>query len=207
MTANALFTPDSVWQVELTQNRYILDNAPFAPVPDAEVKILQEGRTVAVLDYRGNQPYNGNSIYRATDGRPTAGEAYTLEVNHPTEGRILASSRVPPAPTPILSVIWDTLDVREVPVPNSENRVAYGVTIRFADPPEENFYSLSFIVRNNFVILRDIDDDGELELAVYGNEINTNAALQSDDPLIDDPFDRYAVEILFKDVRFKRAGV
>ena len=33
LTANALFNPDSVWQVELTENRYILDNAPFAAVP------------------------------------------------------------------------------------------------------------------------------------------------------------------------------
>ena len=202
LTANALFNPDSVWQVELAQNRYILDNAPFAPVPEAEVKVLQEGRTVAVLDYRGNHPYNGNSIYRATDSRPTAGEAYTLEVNHPTEGRISASSRVPPAPTPILSVVWDTLDVREVPVPNSENRVAYGMTIRFDDPPEENFYSLSFIVRENFVTLRDIDSDDELELVVRRNEFIQEAGLQSDDPLVDNPFDRYVSETLFKDVRF-----
>lgn len=200
LTANALFNPDSVWQVELTQNRYILDNAPFAPVPEAEVKVLQEGRTVAVLDYRGNHPYNGNSIYRATDSRPTAGEAYTLEVNHPTEGRVSASSRVPPAPTPILSVVWDTLDVREVP--NSENRLAYGVIIRFDDPPEENFYSLSFIVRDNLVFLEDIDNDGEQELIVLRREFLREAGLQSDDPLVDNPFNRYISELLFKDVRF-----
>ncbi|MGB3848505.1 MAG: DUF4249 domain-containing protein [Tunicatimonas sp.] len=200
LTVNSLFNPDSVWQVELTENRYILDNEPFAAVPDAEVRVLQEGRTVAVLDYRGNQPYNGNSIYRAADGRPEAGEQYTLEVSRPTAGGVSARSRVPPVPTPILSVVWDTLDVREIPT--SIDRVAYGVTIRFDDPPEENFYSLSFIVRNNFVILRDIDDDGEQELVVRRNELNTNATLQSDDPLIDDPFDRYAAELLFKDARF-----
>ena len=100
-----------------------------------------------------------------------------------------ARSRVPPAPTPLLSVVWDTLDVREVP--NSENRLAYGVTIRFDDPPEENFYSLSFIVRNtNIVSLRDIDNDGEEELVIIGRDrFIQEAGLQSDDPLVDNPFD------------------
>ena len=40
LTANALFNPDSVWQVELTQNRFILDTAQYAPVPDAEVRVF-----------------------------------------------------------------------------------------------------------------------------------------------------------------------
>ena len=199
-TVNALFNPDSVWQVELTENRYILDTARFASVANARVQVLQNGQTVLELDYQGDEPFSGNSIYRAKDSRPKAGEAYTLEVNHSTAGRLLASSQVPPLPTPITSVVWDTLDVREVPT--SVNRLAYGVTIRFDDPPEENFYSLSLIVRDNFVFLEDIDNDGEQELVVRRNEFIQEAGLQSDDPLVDNPFDRYVTELLFEDVRF-----
>jgi hypothetical protein len=50
LTANALFNPDSVWRVELTQNRSILDAAQFVPVPDAKVQVRQDGQIVAILD-------------------------------------------------------------------------------------------------------------------------------------------------------------
>lgn len=200
LTVNSLFNPDSVWQVELTQNRYILDNAPFASVPDAEVRVRQAGQTVAVLDYVGDAPFTGNSIYRAEGGRPQAGEEYTLEVTHPTLGNLTARSQVPTTPIPILSVVWDTLDVREVP--NASNSFAYGVTIRFKDPPEENYYSLSLIIRDTFVFLRDIDNDGEQELVVRRNEFTQESGLQSDDPVTDNPFNRYASELLLKDVGF-----
>lgn len=202
LTVNGLFNPDSVWQVELTQNRYILDNAPFASVPDAEVRVLQDGRTTLMLDYVGDAPFTGNSIYRAESSYPQSGEEYTLEATHPTLGDLVAYSRVPPAPTPIISAVWDTLDVREEAELAQFDEVAYGVTICLKDPPEENFYSLSLIVRNNFVFLRDIDDDGEQELVVRRNELIQEAGIQSDDPITKNPFNRYASELLFKDVSF-----
>ena len=199
LTASALFNPDSVWKVELHQNRYVLDTTPFAPVPDATVKIKQQGRVVAELDYQDESIYNRNSFYTSGDSRPALGENYTLEVTHPTLGSVTANSRTTPVPTPILSFVWDTLDIREVP--NSYGDVAYGVTIRLDDPPEENFYSLVIATRREFIVGRDIDNDGVPDL-VLREFTRSEAGMRSDDPVVDNPSDDYVSELLFKDVNF-----
>ena len=192
MTVNALFNPDSVWWVELTENRYILDNAPFAAVTDAEVRIMQQGQAVASLRYQGENHF-GNSIYVA-ESRPTAGEAYTLEVTHPTLGNLTATSQVPTPPTPIISAVLDTLDVREGDGIGSEN-IAYAVTIRLDDPPEENFYSVS--VQVNYY---GITGPTATNFTFYPR--SSVQSIISDDPIVDNPFDRYRDELLFNDVSF-----
>ena len=199
LTANALFNPDSVWKVELTRNRSILDSARFGPIPDATVRIKQQGRIVAELDYQGESIYYRNSLYTSNDSRPELGEDYTLEITHPTLGSVAANSRTTPVPTPILSFVWDTLDIREVP--NSYGDVAYGVTIRLDDPPEENFYSLVIATRREFVVGRDIDNNGVPD-PVLREFTRSEASMRSDDPVVDNPSDDYVSELLFKDVNF-----
>ena len=199
LTANALFNPDSMWKVELHQNRYVLDTTPFAPVPDATVKIKQQGRVVAELDYRGESIYYRNSFYTSSDSQPALGEDYTLEITHPTLGSVTANSRTTPVPTPILSFVWDTLDIREIP--NAYGDVAYGVTIRLDDPPEENFYSLVIATRREFIVGRDIDNDGVLD-PVLREFSSSEVGMRSDDPTVDNPSDDYVSELLFKDVNF-----
>ncbi len=193
LTVNALFNPDSVWWVELTENRYILDNAPFAAVPDAEVRITQQGQAVASLRYQGEN-YFGNSIYVAEDSRPQAGEAYTLEVTHPTLGNLTATSQVPVPPTAIISAVLDTLDVREGAGLDNEN-IAYAVTIRLDDPPEENFYSVTAQV--NYL---GITGPTATNFTFYLR--SSVQSMISDDPIVDNPFDRYRDELLFNDVSF-----
>ena len=62
-TVNAFFTPDSVWTVALSQNRYILDNDRFKGLPEAAVEVWQEGQLVTTLEYQGDNPFRRNSIY------------------------------------------------------------------------------------------------------------------------------------------------
>ena len=201
LTVNGLFNPDSVWQIELTQNRYALDNKPFASVPDAEVRVLQDGRAVAVLDYQRNASFTGNSIYRATEGRPELGKEYTLEVSHPTLGSLSANSQVPISQVDIVSVAWDTLDIRESSGP-SGNSVLYGVTVQIDDPPERNFYSLSFFVRRNGLIYLDINGDNQEELVASPPLFFTPVVAQSDDPVVNNIFDGSRDELLFSDESF-----
>ena len=199
LTVNGLFNPDSVWQVELTQNRYILDSEPFTSVPDAEVRVWQDGQTVAVLDYVRDVPYTGNSIYRAQGPRPQRGVNYTLEVSHPELGNLTASSQVPTNQTTTLRVVLNTLDFR--PEPDiSPNTVAYSITLPLEDPPGENYYSLSFLVRFDVFGTTTIDGSDEDFLAL--REIWSPVALQSDDPIVDDAFNSYRNELLFKDKSF-----
>ena len=196
LTVNSLFNPDSVWQVELTQNRYILDAQPFAAVPDAEVRIQQEGQTVAVLDYLGNAPFTGTSIYRATDAYPKPDAAYTLRVSHPDHGDLVASSQVQSAPQ-IVEVILDTLDVRQEGE-FVDDQIAYGFILRLNDPPTENFYSLSLIIR--FEEFGAIGINGNNKLLIEDNDLLVR--IQSDDPVVANAFDNYRDELLFKDVSF-----
>ncbi len=198
LTVNALFNPDSVWQVELTENRYILDTAQFASVPDAEVRVLQGGQTVAVLDYVGDDRFTGSSIYRATNRRPQADQDYTLDVEHATLGRLLANSRTT-SPQKLKEATIDTLDIR-LDSDTDNNSKAYAMTILIDDPPEENFYSVSFIERYDGFV-----GDGEFgseDYKVWFQNFTTRISIQSDDPVIDSPFDDYRVELMFRDVSF-----
>ena len=170
LTANGLFTPDSLWQVELSANRYILDSEPFAPVQDAKVQILQAGSVVASLDYLKDNFRSGNSIYRSENDRPLVGQAYTLAINHPSYGELAANSAVPPAATPVVNAILDTLDVRQDN--ELEDRdIAYAVTIRLDDPPEKNFYSLSLIIRAGSFGSTDGNGDGSAGLLVLEEDV------------------------------------
>lgn len=198
LTVNSLFHPDSVWQVELTQNRYILDNTRFTSVPDAEVRILQEGRTVAVLDYMGDAPFTNNSIYRAKNSYPQPEENYILEVDYPTLGSVSANSQVPTSRVTIISAVLDTLDER----PGSgisSNAIAYGITLQFKDPPERNFYSISTNIHwekwGNAVI-----DDTIVGAALSIESFLTY--IHSDDPIVINPLNNYREELLFEDISF-----
>ncbi len=199
LTVNALFNPDSVWQVELTQNRYILDNEPFASVPDAEVRILQEGQTVASLDYVGNTPFTRNSIYRSESSYPQPEESYTLEVTHPTFVSLSASSQVPVNESEIFRAVLDTLDERPESLSSFADQVAYGLTIQLQDPPEKNFYSVSAEIRWEQIGNAIVDD------SIIGAALSIEHYLtrvRSDDPVVDDSFDNYREELLFKDISF-----
>lgn len=200
LTANSLFTPDSVWQVELTQNRSVLEVAPFASVTNAEVQVAGPDGTSISLTYQGDNPYTGNSIYRAAGERPLLNTSYTLSVTHPTLGNLTANGQINNPPTPLLNVVWDTTDTRQdTTIPADE--VAYGVTVALDDPPEENFYSLSIIAREILVDERDFDQDDNPEYVVI-SRAERFVGLQSDDPIVDNPFQGSRSELLFKDVSF-----
>ncbi|MGB3780156.1 MAG: DUF4249 family protein [Tunicatimonas sp.] len=196
LTVNSLFTPDSVWTVALSQNRYILDNDRFKGLPEAAVEVWQEGQLVTTLEYQGDNPFRRNSIYRATDVYPKANIPYTLQVTHPDYATLVASSQVPDAPQ-IVSASLDVQDVRQEGF-FSSNEIAYGLTFRLDDLPEENFYSISLLLRWEGFGAIDIDGSSKILLEENVSFIN----IRSDDPVIDNAFDNYRNELLFKDVSF-----
>ena len=195
-TVNAFFTPDSVWSVALSQNRYILDNNRFKSLPEATVEVWQGEQLVTELQYQGENVLKGYSIYRATDAYPQADDDYTLRVSHPDYGDLIASSQVP-SPPQIVSVTFDVLDVRQEGQ-FVNNQIAYGLTLHLDDPPQENFYSLSLILR--FEDFGTIDINGNNMLLIEDNDLLVS--IQSDDPVVDNAFSSYRDELLFKDVSF-----
>lgn len=202
LTANSLFTADSIWKVELTQNRSVLESAPFAPVNDADVRITGPNGVDIPLTYWKSAPGTGNSLYRAEGERPLEGATYSLAVKHPTLGNVMASGQISQPPTPVLNVSWDTTDVRQETDIYSTNTL-YGVTITLDDPPEENYYSLSIMYRLSGIIReRDINGDGKPEYFIGKSNQGSGVNIQSDDPVIDNPFGGGLGELYFKDVSF-----
>ena len=197
LTANMFFTPDSAWRVELSENRYILDTTRFTPVSDASIRVLEQGQAVASLDYQGEGSF-GNSIYISQGRRSEIGKTYTVEVTHPTLGNLTASSEVP-IPQQILKATLDTSQVQ--PVPSfSDVPYNYAITVRFDDPPGENFYSISLLERFVGYFSDDIDNDGDYE--VWLQEAAYWLTIQSDNPVVNNPFERSRVELFFKDASF-----
>ncbi len=195
-TVNAFFTPDSLWSVELSENRYILDNDQFEGLPGATVEVWQNEQLVTELLYQGEDRFKGHSIYQATGASPQTEIPYTLRVQHPDHAPLEAISQVPTAPNVVRATL-DTLDVR-LDEDFADDGIAYGLTLLLNDPPEENFYSLSVILRSEvFVPL--VKDDVSL-LSIEENVWFID--VQSDDPIVDNPFNRYRDELLFKDVSF-----
>ena len=65
------------------------------------------------------------------------------------------------------------------------------MTILIDDPPEEHFYSESFLERYDGSFA-----DGEFgseDYEVWFQNFTTRISIQSDDPMIDSPFDDYRV--------------
>ena len=199
ITVNSLFTPDSVWQVELSENRSVLDTNQFAAVPDANVQIMQQGQVVTQLKYQRENHF-GNSIYGTRNIYPERGSEYTLAVEHPALGSLKASSQVPISQASIVSVVLDTSDVRVL----TEDVIAYGVTIVMDDPVGDNFYDLFFILK----WLRSFSpfQVGQDKNGIKFEERLTYQQIGSDDPVVDNTheFDYYKVKVLFKDTHFNK---
>ena len=203
LTVNGFFNPDSIWQVELSQNRSMLDTALFAPVPDAQVRVLQGGQTAAVLDYVGNARSTGVSFYRATGRRPQMGTDYVLQVDHPTLGSASATGRVPENQGTIVGANWDLSDTRVAEYNDvNTNRIVYGVTVRIDDPPGVNFYGLSFFVIQNLISYFDVTGDGQPELVAQPPQPFGGPTIRSDDPIVVRFFNRSASELRFSDRSF-----
>src|SRR4051812_6122619 len=73
LTLNSLFSPDSVWKVQLNLNRHVLDKNPFATVDNASVIILENEVPIETLVSKGN------GVYRSTS-KPVVGKTYTIKV-------------------------------------------------------------------------------------------------------------------------------
>ena len=133
LVVNSLFTPDSVWQVQISRNRHILNNLPFQNVEDAQVGVYDFSSTlIATLAHKGGGVYRGETS-------PSPGGSYTLKVETATEHNTIAISQIP-AVVPITSV--------EVDLDTSGFQFNYQeveMTVNFSDPIEKNYYLIKIL--------------------------------------------------------------
>jgi hypothetical protein len=176
VTANSLFSPDSLWSVQLNLTRNILDEEPFKEIHDAQVVVLEGDHQVATLTHAGH------GLFRSDTERPAPGKAYTLSVRAPGYSDVQASASIP-IPSPITGV-----DVYES---TSNQNTMLKVTLK-DDGAEANYYELYMDLENERY------DFQTKQLEIWRHRLQ----LISEDPAIQTDDDSYSNSIIFKDALF-----
>jgi hypothetical protein len=129
LTLNSVFSPDSVWKVQLNLNRHVLDKNPFTTVDDASVSILENEVPIETLVSKGN------GMYRSTS-KPVVGKTYTIKVATDHYGSVQSTASVP-TPVQNLEAVFHELEQREFSLESV-------IDIQFDDQPgERNFYKIT----------------------------------------------------------------
>lgn len=138
IVVNSLFSTDSVWQVQLTYSKNILDTSPgsIIPVGNAVVTILDLNNQVIETMTPSSDKFNP-VLYKGKT-KPLPGQAYTVQVAIKNEPVLQAANKVP-THVPMHSVAVD-----------SSRFISDGepieIKISFNDPGNErNFYTVKII--------------------------------------------------------------
>lgn len=135
---NAVQKIDSVWMVDLSSTRYILDNQySYLPISNAQVTILKPDGTTEALVHKGNGMFRGTT-------RPQPGNIYKVSVTPHGFDAIEGEMRMPPL-VKIIDLKWDSSRIE----PNSTSQGAADVpfTLTFSDPAGEvNYYDVNVYI-------------------------------------------------------------
>lgn len=131
LVVESLFAADSLIALDIGQSASVLEpGAPFVEsVRDATVRIYEDG----VL--AGDAAYDALRDRYLTNVRARAGRTYRLEVEAPGFAPVEAEDTVP-RPTPF------EIEVVRGPEPETDRSREDAVTLRFADPPGDDFYAI-----------------------------------------------------------------
>lgn len=174
VTANAFFNPDSVWSVQLSMNRNILDDEPFQYVDNAQVIIYEDENAIATL------ANVGNGLFRSGTLAPEPEKAYILIVKVSGYTDLQARSAIP-HPAPITGVdLYETSSNSKIKVRIKD------------DGSQANFYEIQVAV--DFEVYNYPEDRID--------QIRHRIQLSSDDPLIQNDDDDFSYDIIFRDVLF-----
>lgn len=128
LVLNSVFNPDSLFSVDLSTNRPISSNAPFAPIVNASVLLYRDGT------YLTDLTHSKNGVYQASV-MPESLKKYEIRVKAPGFDDISAHSTVPARP--LIS------DIKISQFQPDGSAPATLMSFTLSDPPaEENFYSV-----------------------------------------------------------------
>jgi hypothetical protein len=143
LTLNSLFSPDSVWKVQLNLNRHVLDSKPFAAVDDATVSILENEIPIETLVSKGN------GVYRSIS-KPIGGKNYTIKVATDHYGSVQSTASLP-SPIQNLQAIFHEPQ-------QADHGLESIIDIKFDDRPgERNYYKITafgdayYVSRNKLI--------------------------------------------------------
>ncbi len=135
LVVNSLFCQDSLWRVQVSQPRTVVDTAlRFAPVRDAQVEIWVSDSLVETLIHTGEGWYEGETF-------PQVGITYRLEAGAPGFPTATAEDRIP-LPAASLTGYMDTTEAisRIDGTLGPSGSTWYPVYVSFLDPASEPSY-------------------------------------------------------------------
>ena len=155
IVARALYSPDSLWQVNVSSSVGFRDTRGPFPLKDATVEIREGSTLIETLVHAEDGVFTGRQ------SRPEAGKTYTLNVSAPGYESVSAESMLPIASNAPQIVIDQSSNNTEDPYIN------IGITVD--DPPSErNFYAIEVEVIEEYEV------DGELQRSRYQYFFETN---------------------------------
>jgi hypothetical protein len=150
IVVNGAIEADSSVSIQVSRTRHILDNAPVVPLPEARVRLFENGNLVEELAYfEEGYAFRGDFI-------PTVGNEYRLDVEMAGYPPVSAISGIPPA-VPIRALDTATVTIEY------DDEYYYGYSDQFlqfdlsVDDPagEENYYLLYAVADRSWTEYRD----------------------------------------------------
>lgn len=91
IVVNGVLMQDSLFRVQLSESRFVLDIRPQTIIENASLKVFEEAQE------RGSWAYVSEGVYEAQGFKPAAGKRYQLQVSAPNLAPVVAEATVPAA--------------------------------------------------------------------------------------------------------------
>lgn len=157
LVVNAIFTPDSAFQVEVSRTKSLTDPRGVTYISNATVEIYEDNMLMETLPYRSVTNLKG--VYKAEGAVAKANRSYTVKVRAPGYQAVTATNVVPEKVDIVGAELQDIrLDA---------NSIKGNLVVNFQEPEDQaNAYHL-IIYRP---IIRLNDQSGLYEVAGYYEE-------------------------------------
>ena len=198
LVLNGIFSPDSPWEVELTESGSSLDTLPLPPVTLARVKLLNEARGENII-----LEHIGEGKYQHPDIQPISSEEYHIQVEVPDFPVLTASSQVP---APVSATVVDTTTGTYL----GDDALFFQLEIN-DDPEVENFYLIEVIRRDQrdgsafHNLLASLDENSEND--VFGeDQLDTQRIYLPDKQFTGLPYITQFATLISRNDLFNRPG-
>lgn len=155
IVVNGVLMQDSLFRVQLSESRFVLDIRPMTIIENASLKVFEEGIE------QGSWTYIGEGVYEAQGFTPAAGKRYQLQVSAPNMAPVVAEATVP-AGLPKVRVISVDSTINNT---FNYNEKQMRVRLQISDPGASTDY---YVIRRIANVLRfDRPDSEGVPVALY----------------------------------------
>ncbi len=151
LVVNCIFSPDSIWKVNVSHTISPTDIMQFESIENADISIYMDNNLLCKLDTYikpENEfifPYYTSQDYKVPNN---LNSEFTIKVKHKEYDSIFAISQIPKKP------ILKNIEIEKISLTESNFSELYvldaTIELTIDDPLEENFYFLNFYYKANY---------------------------------------------------------